>query len=65
MAATLNRMVTDAERVEAWRLKELLDAGYAQHRAELLAVRDDVDLHEAIKLLENGCPEPVALRILL
>jgi hypothetical protein len=52
-------------RVDAWRLEVLLEAGYQPHRAELLAARHDVDLHEAISLLKAGCPQRTALQILL
>lgn len=55
----------EAQRVDAWRLQTLLDAGYEQFRAELLAMREDVDLHLAVWLLERGCPQDVALNILL
>ncbi len=52
------------ELVDAWRLEQLLQAGYRHHRAELLAA-SDVDLHTAISLLEQGCDQRTALRILL
>lgn len=56
---------TERDRLEAWRLEQLLDAGYEPFRAELLASRDDVDLHQAVDLIRAGCPQRVALRILL
>ena len=50
--------------VETWRLSVLLDAGYPPDLAELVA-ESRVDLHEAVDLLERGCPPPLAARILL
>ena len=40
-------------------------AGYEPRAAGRLAVRHDVDLHTAIDLLERGCPQDLALKILL
>jgi hypothetical protein len=51
--------------VIAWRAEELLRAGYKNGSALELAVRSDVDLHYAAKLLRSGCPVETALRILL
>lgn len=59
------RRETEAERVETWRLKVLLDAGYPLSIAERLAARPDVDLHLAVRLLEQGCKPGVAGLILL
>lgn len=56
---------TEHDRLEAWRLEQLIRAGYNLHRAEQLAADPTVDLHEAIDLLAAGCPERTALRILL
>ena len=56
---------TEHERVERWRAEELERAGYELSAAALLAASSDVDLHRAIDLLECGCPEDVALQILL
>jgi len=50
--------------VEAWRLETLLEAGYPMLFAQQLAVRSDVDLHQAVALVENGCPTATAVRIL-
>jgi hypothetical protein len=58
---------TEAQKVEAWRLEQLLAAGYPIHEAEQLAVAPwhDVDLHEAVELVTvRGCPPSVAFRIL-
>lgn len=50
--------------VRSWRFDELMEAGYPQEEAYLLAKRFDVDLHEAIDLLRAGCPVETAIRIL-
>ncbi len=51
-------------RLEAWRLQQLLEVGYKQHRAEQLAGAD-VDIHLACWLVANGCDQKTALMILL
>ena len=51
--------------LNAWRLQTLLLAGYTHHRAEQLANRNDIDIHTAIDLLAHGCPQKLALKILL
>lgn len=53
------------EPVEAWRLKQLIDAGYDVDDAVALATRDDVDLHDACELIGRGCAPQTAARILL
>jgi hypothetical protein len=55
----------ELERIEAWRVAELERAGYAREAAEELAARHDVDLHQAVDLLRSGCPQQLALGILL
>jgi hypothetical protein len=56
---------TEAERIERWRQEELERAGYSAADAAELAASTDVDLHTAIRLLEQGCDRALALRILL
>jgi hypothetical protein len=60
---------TDKKREErvvlGWRYEELIRAGYTEREAMLVADRVDVDLHQAIELVESGCPPNTALRILL
>ena len=56
---------TESERVERWRAQELERAGYAPDAAAQLAARTDVDLHQAVDLLTQGCSPTVALKILL
>jgi hypothetical protein len=55
---------TETERVERWRTSELMRAGFAGDDAVALAAQFDVDLHEAIELVERGCPPELAVRIL-
>ena len=52
------------EPVEAWRLQQLIEAGYDVDDAVLLATRFDIDLHQAIALVRRGCPPTIATRIL-
>jgi len=55
---------TELERVERWRTSELIRVGFAGDDAVALAARFDVDLHQAIELVEHGCPPELAVRIL-
>jgi hypothetical protein len=56
---------TEAERIVIWRHEELERAGYPPEDAAELAARSDVDLHTAVRLLEQGCDPELALKILL
>jgi hypothetical protein len=56
---------TEQDLVEAWRLEELLRAGYSKQSAEALALRSDVDLHFAVSLVKQGCPPEIAVAILI
>ena len=56
---------TEIERIERWRAEELERAGFHPRQAGRLAVRHDVDLHAATGLLERGCSQELALKILL
>jgi hypothetical protein len=56
---------TEAERVERWRAEALEKVGYDPESATQLAARNDVDLHQAVELVEAGCTPELALRILL
>jgi hypothetical protein len=55
----------EADAVVRWRFEALLHAGYDAGSALILAGHLEVDLHEAIRLVERGCPPPLALRIAL
>jgi len=56
---------TERDLVEAWRLEELLRAGYPEQAACALAARFDIDLHGAVSLVGRGCPPEVAVAILV
>jgi hypothetical protein len=64
-AAAETQERTELDRVEAWRQEELERAGYGVAGAQELAQRHDIDLHSAVALLRRGCPQEVALQILL
>jgi hypothetical protein len=64
MAAAQEIIETELDRVERWRTAELMRVGFAGDDAVALAARLDVDLHEAIELVQRGCPPALAFRIL-
>ena len=64
MPAVHEIVESESERVERWRAEALERAGYDHDDAVELASRSDVDLHQAIGLLEHGCPAPLAVDIL-
>jgi len=64
MAAAHDIIETELDRVERWRTAELMRVGFPGDDAVALAARLDVDLHEAISLVERGCPLDLAIRIL-
>jgi hypothetical protein len=57
----------DVERdvVFEWRLEALQRAGYPRAQARLIAADPEIDLREAERLLEQGCPAATAAKILL
>ena len=65
MALQAQEITVVGDEVTAWRLHELLAAGYEWDDALKLALRRGVDLRVAAQLLRNGCPSALALRILL
>jgi hypothetical protein len=50
--------------VEVWRLRRLVEAGFALPLALRLAVTPGVDLHALLALVDRGCPPHLAARIL-
>jgi len=64
-SAALAEKITESDQVRRWRLRELERAGYPASGALVLSRRDDIDLHEAVRLLASGCPVATAFRILL
>jgi hypothetical protein len=55
----------EVELVLEWRLEQLERAGFRGDVVVDLAERRDVDLHDALRLVEAGCPPALAARILL
>lgn len=57
---------TEAGRqVFAWRLEQLLRAGYGDATAVAIALQCEIDLHLAVDLVACGCAPETAARILL
>lgn len=56
---------TEVEKIQRWRAEELERAGYGTRAAGRLAARQDIDLHRAVELLDQGCPPELAVKILL
>jgi hypothetical protein len=52
-------------RVQQLRVESLRRAGYGFRASLLLAVQPDLDFSLAGRLMELGCPEKTALRILI
>jgi hypothetical protein len=65
MATDVVFVETEEQRIESWRMEVLERAGYDKRAAALLACRKDVDLHQAISLLQRGCSPELALDILV
>ena len=61
----LQRSETTDFLVLRWRIEQLVRAGFRGVDAETLAECKDVDLHQAIRLLRDGCSQELALEILL
>ncbi|MGH3073150.1 MAG: hypothetical protein ACRDNB_12910 [Gaiellaceae bacterium] len=55
----------EATQILRWRLRTLVAAGYLYGDAVALAMARDVDLHDATRLLQRGCPSRLAVQILL
>ena len=55
-------------KVVGWRRLVLIEAGYPDHLAELIARRwngtDTIDLHRAVELVRQGCDPHTAANIL-
>ena len=61
---TVQTDTSEREKVESWRLHVLVEAGYPMDLAERVAATE-VDLHEAVALVESGCSPDIATRILI
>ncbi len=65
MTQTKQRTRPDVlEEVVSWRREQLERSGYETEIADQIA-RSEADLHQAIKLLQQGCPAETAAQILL
>jgi hypothetical protein len=64
MAAAHDIIETELDRVERWRTAELMRVGFPGDDAVALAARLDIDLHDAIALVQRGCSPELAIRIL-
>jgi hypothetical protein len=65
MATADLQIESETERIERWRFEALVRAGYQPAAARRIAERQDIDLHVAVGLLEQGCSPELALSILL
>lgn len=54
----------DPEGVNMWRYECLIEAGWDDLMAGLLAVDPEIDLHRACDLLRGGCDQATAWEIL-
>jgi hypothetical protein len=57
--------VAEWNNVVEWRFSQLAKSGYTTDAAITLATHLEVDLHTAAALAERGCPDSLALAILL
>ena len=57
--------VDEAAEVLAWRFDALCRSEYDLDAAAVIAANVEVDLHDAVNLVERGCPPELAARILL
>jgi hypothetical protein len=64
-AAQLEVEHLEIDLVRRWRFDELLRAGYDIADAADVALRTDIDLHWAVRLVQRGCPSAIAARIVL
>jgi hypothetical protein len=65
-AAQLEQVdLVEIDVIRRWRFDELLRAGYDIADAADVALRTDIDLHWAMRLVQRGCPSATAARIVL
>lgn len=55
----------EATEVLRWRFEVLVRGGYDMEQSAVLAAHVEIDLHDAVQLLDRGCDGETALRILL
>ena len=51
--------------VALWRIAQLQRSGYSETAAARIGAWGHIDLHLAVTIREQGCPEETALKILL
>jgi hypothetical protein len=59
----MERRADTSNDTRSWRELVLRRAGMARHVARAVAADERYDVHQLSSLLEQGCPEQVALRI--
>lgn len=64
MQAERHGVADEDDVVVGWRYEQLLTAGVRPALALCLADDPRFDLHRLIDLIEQGCPAPLAVRIL-
>ena len=64
MTQVLESDFSERLKIESWRLHVLIEAGYPLPLAERLA-HSNVDLHQAVDLVRDGCRPELATEILL
>ena len=57
-------LASEEYRVNAWRIDQLVRAGYPPIQAVILALDSEVDLELTRRLIRQGCSPSLALRIL-
>lgn len=48
----------------AWRHRNLVEAGFDEQMAGIIAVEPGLDMHALLQLIDRGCPPELAVRIL-
>jgi hypothetical protein len=64
MSAAYDILEEELDLVERWRVEALERAGFDHEDALELASVPEVDLHQAVSLLQRGCPPDLAFQIL-
>ena len=55
----------EATEVLRWRFEVLVRSGYDLEQSAVLAAHVEIDLHDAVQLVDRGCDGETALRILI
>jgi hypothetical protein len=65
MATLTDTQLDQALTVEQWRYDVLLEAGYPKPLAKVIAMSHTIDLHQAVRMVHQGCDPILASKILL